>query len=69
MNYEPIDNFLARVRKLNRGAKDMRLSFEEAQLLAINIAELMSQLNKDNQKAVVVAAPSVIDGGTFPKKV
>lgn len=68
MNYEPIENFLARVRKLNRStSKDMRLSFEEAQLLALNIGEMMTQLHKKGSEVKTVEFPEVIDGGTFPK--
>lgn len=67
MNYEPIEDFLSRVKKLSRSAsKDMRLSFEEAQLLALNIGELMTQLNKKSEGKGPVELPTVIDGGTFP---
>lgn len=69
MNYEPIEDFLARVRRLNRStSKDMRLSFEEAQLLALNIGEMMTQLNKKGGDTKPVELPDVIDGGTFPKR-
>ena len=62
MNYDPINDFLARVKRLQ--GKDMRLSFQEANLLAVNLAELLSQLNQKAPAATSVA-PSVIDGGSF----
>ncbi len=62
MNFEPIDAYLKRVKQLS--GKDMRLSFSEAQLLAVSIAELLSQLNQ-KAPAASASAPSVIDGGTF----
>ncbi len=62
MNYEPINDFLARVKRLS--GKDMRLSFQEANLLAVNLAELLSQLNQ-KAPAATTSAPSVIDGGSF----
>jgi hypothetical protein len=67
MNFEPIDAFLTRVKQLSRtGSKDMRLSFQEANLLAISLAELLAQLNKAGSAATSTAgAPAVIDGGTF----
>ena len=67
MNYEPIEDFLARVKKLSRSAsKDMRLSFEEANLLALNIGELMTQLKKNETgKPTKVDFPKIIDGGSF----
>lgn len=67
MNYEPIEDFLARVKKLSRSAsKDMRLSFEEANLLALNIGELMTQLKKNETgKSAKIDFPKIIDGGSF----
>lgn len=65
MKYEAIDEFLARVKQLSRaGSKDMRMSFQEANNLALTLAEMLSQLNKQTP-TVVASNPSVIDGGTF----
>ncbi len=63
MNYEPIDAYLKRVKQLQ--GKDMRLSFQEAQMLAISLGELLSRLNQQTAAPTSSAAPSVIDGGTF----
>ena len=69
VNYEPIDDFLNRVRKLNKANKEMRLSYDEAQTLAITIGQMMSQLAKKGDSTPITASlPSVIDGGTFPRK-
>lgn len=66
MKFDAIDDYLARVRKLNKSNKDMRLSYDEAMALAISLGELLAQLA---QKPVpVVTSPIVIDGGTFPKR-
>ena len=66
MKFEPIEDFLARVRKLNKANKDMRLSYEEANLLAISIAEMLAHLSKKPDP--IVTAPTIIDGGSFPKR-
>jgi hypothetical protein len=64
MNYEPIDTFLTRAKQMTRsGSKDMRLSLQEANMLAISIAELLGQLQR--QAPVTALAPTVIDGGSF----
>ena len=70
MNYDAINDFLARVKKLNKGnSKDIRLSFEEAHVLAVSIGELLSQAKQKIDKTqVTTTSPSVIDGGSFPKK-
>ncbi len=70
MKFEAIDDFLNRVKQLSRsGSKDMRLSFQEANILAITIAELLTHVGKQATAAPAqssaVVAPSVIDGGTF----
>ena len=70
MKFEAIDDFLNRVKQLSRsGSKDMRLSFQEANLLAITIAELLTHVSKQATatppQASSVAPPSVIAGGTF----
>lgn len=67
MKFDAIDDYLARVRKLNKSNKDMRLSYDEAMALAISLGELLAQLAQKPVPAVV--SPSeVIDGGTFPKR-
>lgn len=69
MNYDAINDFMSRVKKLNKSnSKDLRLSYEEAHILAISIGELMSQLKQKADTTSIVSAPAVIDGGTFPKK-
>ncbi len=68
MKFEAIDDFLARVRKLNKSNKDFRLSYEEANALAVSLAELLAQLNQKKPVGSEVMTPSVIDGGHFPKR-
>jgi hypothetical protein len=66
VDYEPIRDFLKRVRSLGKtsGAKkELRLSLEEANRLAVNIAELMTQLASENGEEEVVQI--VLDGGSF----
>lgn len=64
MNYDAINDFLSRVKRLShQGSKDMRLSFQEANILAITIGELLVEAQR--QTPTSTAAPTVIDGGTF----
>ena len=66
VNFEPIDDFLGRVRKLNRANKEMRLSFEEAQTLAITIGQMMSELAKKKMEEPPISNTSrIMDGGLF----
>jgi hypothetical protein len=66
VDYQPIQDFLKRVRSLGNtsGAKkELRLSIEEANRLAVNIAELMTDLARGSNEEEVVQI--VVDGGSF----
>lgn len=66
VDYEPIQDFLKRVRSIGKaagGKKELRLSLEEANRLAVNIAELMTALAKDNATEEVYEI--VLDGGAL----
>jgi hypothetical protein len=66
MDHEPIDAYLGRVKKLaHSGARDMRLSFEEANALAASIGELLSLALQKPAPVVAASTPAVINGGSF----
>lgn len=61
---DPIQDFINRVKKLTKANKEMRLTYEEANAIAVALADLL--YNKP--APVVVESNPIIDGGTFPKK-
>lgn len=66
MKPDAIEEFLTRVKQLSRtGSKDMRLSLQEANALAANLAELLYALNKRAENNPPAALTGTIDGGTF----
>lgn len=66
VDYEPIQDFLKRVRAVGNsggGKKELRLSFDEANRLAVNLAELLAAATRENSKDEVLQI--VVDGGDF----
>ena len=62
MNYDPINNFLDRARKMSKSSKELRLTYEETNTLAINLAQLLAELK---QKGDSSTTSVVLDGGSF----
>lgn len=63
-DYSEIESFLARVKLMTKSrSKELRLSLEEATMLAANVGELLAEIAKSNQKEEVVNV--VMTGGDF----
>jgi hypothetical protein len=64
---DPIQDFINRVKKLNKSNKDMRISYEEAVSLMIALAELLHRDSSLPKTVETTIQPNnrVIDGGTF----
>ncbi len=69
MNYDSLLEFLTRVKKMaNTNSRDLRLSAEDATVLAASVAHLLTELRAGGSTPRA-ASPTVmggrIDGGSF----
>lgn len=69
MQYDAIENFLARAKKLTKSqAKDMRLTLEEVSVLSIELAALLAERSKNQtvrKTAPVELINLIMDGGSM----